>query len=264
MEPREHPARQNAPRVILGDGFAGQTAVISGASSGIGRAIARELAARGALVCLLGRRREALEEIAESAGAKALVFPLDLSEPQQIAAFAADLGRQNRTPDILIHSAGVIAIGATEGASFGQFEWQLRINLSAPYLLTQSLLPMLKSRRGQVVFINSNAGLNAVRGSGQYSATKHALKAIAESLRQEVNPDGVRVLDLFLGRTATPMQATLHAAEGKLYEPERLIQPEDVAAIVAHTLSLPRTVEVTAIHMRSMAPHDRAPQQSIY
>ncbi len=232
--------------------FSGQTAVITGASSGIGRAIAHELAAFGAVVCLLGRRREILEQLALSGNGRMLAFPLDLSVPEQIEGFAADLRRVNCRPDILIHSAGVIAVGATENASIAEFERQLRVNLSAPYLLTQSLLPMLKSRRGQIVFINSNAGLGGVRGSGQYSATKHALKAIADSLRQEINPDGVRVLDVFVGRTATPMQAALHAAEGKPYAPDRLIQPEDVASMIRHTLSLPRSVEVTAIHMRPM------------
>jgi NADP-dependent 3-hydroxy acid dehydrogenase YdfG len=115
---------------------------------------------------------------------------------------------------------------------------------------------MLKSQRGQIVFINSNAGLSAVSCSGQYSATKHALKAVADSLRQEVNPAGVRVLDVFIGRTATPMQARLHALEGKSYSPDRLIQPEDVGSMVAHALCLPRSVEVTAIHMRPMGPID--------
>jgi NADP-dependent 3-hydroxy acid dehydrogenase YdfG len=245
-----------APNAAAGESFAGQRAVISGASSGIGRAIARELAARGATVCLLGRRRETLEEVARTEPGRMLAFPLDLSVPEQIESFAADLARRNGRVDILVHSAGVIALGAMENASLAELDRQLRVNISAPYLLTQSLLPLLKAQRGQIVFINSNAGLNAVPCSGQYSASKHALRAISDSLRQEINPSGVRVLDVFVGRTATPMQATVHAAEGRPYLPERLIQPQDVAAMVAQALSLPRTVEVTAIHMRPMARSD--------
>jgi NADP-dependent 3-hydroxy acid dehydrogenase YdfG len=84
----------------------------------------------------------------------------------------------------------------------------------------------------------------------QYAATKHALRAFTNSLRQEVNADSVRVLSVFLGRTATPMQQAIHAQEGKPYHSERLIQPEDVAAVVVNALSLPRTAEVTEIHMR--------------
>jgi NADP-dependent 3-hydroxy acid dehydrogenase YdfG len=236
--------------------FAGQLAVISGASGGVGRAIAGALAARGATVALLGRRRATLEDVAGGLDGSALIFPLDLSVAAEIEAFATQLARAGLSPDILIHSAGVIGLGAIEKAPFEQFEWQLRVNLNAPYLLTQKLLPALKARRGQVVFLNSNAGLNAVRCSGQYSASKHALRALADSLRQEVNGDAVRVLNVFIGRTATPMQAKLHGMEGKSYAPERLIQPADVASMIAHALALPRTVEVTAIHMRPMSQHD--------
>jgi NADP-dependent 3-hydroxy acid dehydrogenase YdfG len=86
----------------------------------------------------------------------------------------------------------------------------------------------------------------------QYAATKHALKAIADSLRAEVNTYGVRVLSIYPGRTATPMQAAVYKMEGKTYEPEKLMQPKDVAEVVMDALSLPRTAEVTDIHIRPM------------
>ena len=87
---------------------------------------------------------------------------------------------------------------------------------------------------------------------GQFSATQHALKAIADSLRQEVNADGIRVLSVFPGRTATPRQASLHEIEGKRYQPELLMQPEDVATVVVNALGLPRTAEVTDVSIRPM------------
>jgi NADP-dependent 3-hydroxy acid dehydrogenase YdfG len=93
-----------------------------------------------------------------------------------------------------------------------------------------------------------------VPGSGQYSATKHGLKALADCLRAEVNSYGIRVISVFVGRTATPMQAAVHASEGRAYRPEKLIQPEDVASLVVHTLTLPPTVEVTALHLRPGQP----------
>ena len=111
---------------------------------------------------------------------------------------------------------------------------------------------MLKLRCGQVVFVNSSAGLTARAGVGQYAATKHALRAVADSFREEVNADGLRVLSVFLGRTATPMQEAVHKMEGKAYYPERLMQAEDVAAVVVNALSLPRTAEVTDIYARPM------------
>jgi NADP-dependent 3-hydroxy acid dehydrogenase YdfG len=102
------------------------------------------------------------------------------------------------------------------------------------------------------VFVNSSVGLNARANVGQYAATKHALKALADSLRDEVNADAVRVLSVFLGRTATPMQASVHEMEGKEYHPERLLLPEDVAAVVINALSLPRSAEVTDINIRPL------------
>jgi NADP-dependent 3-hydroxy acid dehydrogenase YdfG len=82
--------------------------------------------------------------------------------------------------------------------------------------------------------------------------TKHALRAIADSLRGEVNPDGVRVLSVYLGRTASEMQERIHQMEGRPYRPELLLQPQDVASVILNALSLPRTAEVTDIHIRPM------------
>jgi len=143
--------------------------------------------------------------------------------------------------DLLLHCAGTITLGRMESAPLEAFDRQYRINVRAPFALTQALLPMLKTRRGQVVFINSSAGINAMPNVGQYAATKHALKAVADSLRAEVNAEGVRVLSVYPGRTATPMQASVHEREGKAYIPERLMQPEDVAGVVINALCLPRT-----------------------
>jgi short-subunit dehydrogenase len=109
---------------------------------------------------------------------------------------------------------------------------------------------MICSRKGQIVFLNSTAGLRARANVSQYAATKHALKAVADSLREEVNPAGVRVLSLFLGRTATPMQASVFAAERREYNPGILMQPEDVAEVVVNALVLPRRAEITEISMR--------------
>jgi NADP-dependent 3-hydroxy acid dehydrogenase YdfG len=239
--------------------FADQVAVVTGASSGVGKAIARALGARGARLCLLGRQPELLQDLirtAQAQGAEGLAYRVDLAVPEQIESFASIFARDCGRVDMLIHCAGVIALGATEASSVAELDWQLNVNLRAPYALTQALLPMLKRQQGQIAFINSSAGLTAGSHSGQYAASKHGLKAIADSLRQEVNSAGVRVLSVFLGRTATPMQAAVHAFEGRRYSPEKLIQPEDVAEVVLNALSLPRTAEVTAVHIRPFAKCD--------
>ena len=138
-----------------------------------------------------------------------------------------------------------------ERARIEDFDVQYATNVRVPYVLTQRLLPLLTTARGQIVFINSSVGLVARRPEvGQYSATKHALKAIADSLREEVNPKGIRVLTVYLGRTATPMQEALYRQEGRVFHPEALLQPEDVASVVVHTLNLPPSAEVTDISIR--------------
>jgi NAD(P)-dependent dehydrogenase (short-subunit alcohol dehydrogenase family) len=141
-----------------------------------------------------------------------------------------------------------------ECASIEDLDLQFAVNVRGPYLLTQRLLPLLAVPGGQIVFINSSVGLAARQAQlGQYSATKHALKAITDSLREELNPKGIRVLSVYLGRTATPMQEAIFREEGKPYHPELLLQPEDVASVVVHALTLPSTAEVTDISMRPMS-----------
>jgi NADP-dependent 3-hydroxy acid dehydrogenase YdfG len=230
-------------------------ALVTGASSGVGRAIALALAEQGAALALVGRRLEALQAVAASVRATAApprCYRVDLTVDDDVLQLAAQLQREFGALDLLIHSAGVIVNGPLERAAVADFDRQYRLNVRAPYLLTQAVLPLLKARRGQIVFINSTVGLQAVAQAGQYAATKHALRAIADSLRAEVNAAGVRVLSVFLGRTATPMQAALCRAEGRAYHPELLIQPEDVALVVLNALCVPRTAEVTDIHLRPM------------
>lgn len=232
-----------------------QVAVVTGASSGIGKAIALGLAARGASLCLVGRSLETLRAVADAAAGEASrhrCYQADLAVDREVDELIARIHRDVQSVDVLVHSAGAIWLGPMETATSAQLDGHYKINLRAPYLLTQGLLPALKSRQGQVVFVNSSAGLAARGNVGQYAASKHALKAVADSLREEVNPAGVRVLSLFLGRTASPMQAAVHATEGKAYHPELLMQPDDVASVAIHALTLPRSVEVTDISMRSL------------
>ncbi len=240
---------------VVMDGFKGKVAVVTGASRGIGRAIALGLAAEGATMCLVARDRLALEAVAEQARPtvdRVLVHPADLASERAVADVSACVHDELGHVDILVHAAGIALLGSSDEAPLDELDLLYRINVGAPYTLTQALLPMLKARRGQVVFINSSVGLSARAGVGPYAATKHALKAIADSLRDEVNADGVRVLSVYPGRTATPGQAAIHAREKKPYHPERLLQPEDVASVVLHALSLPRSAEVTDISIRPM------------
>jgi NADP-dependent 3-hydroxy acid dehydrogenase YdfG len=234
----------------------GQVAIVTGAGGGIGGAIARAIAAQGAQVFLAGRDRNRLQAVADriafEGSPAARIAVADLDRDDEVASLAATVLREAGGVDVLVHCAGLIALGPVAGVTVAEFDRMHRVNVRAPYLLTQALLPALRERRGQVVFVNSSAGLSAGANAGAYAATKHALRAIADSLRHEVNDDGVRVTSIYPGRTASAMQAAVHRHEGRTYDPARLMQPEDVAAAVQTALSLPRTAEIADLHVRSM------------
>jgi NAD(P)-dependent dehydrogenase (short-subunit alcohol dehydrogenase family) len=235
--------------------LAGCVAVVTGASSGIGRAIAVALSRQGVQVCAVGRNPGTLAETVAAARQFSQVtgFQIDLTVPENLQPLLRYLEGEAGRLDILIHSAGVIYQDLMECACIEDFDLQYAINVRAPYLVTQRLLPLLTIACGQIVFINSSVGLTAKRPEvGQYGATKHALKAIADSVREEVNPKGIRVLTVYLGRTATPMQEALYRQAGRPYHPEVLLQPEDVASVVVQALMLPPTAEVTDISIRPM------------
>ena len=232
-----------------------QVAAVTGASSGIGRAIALSLEASGATVCLIGRHRRSLEEVRNSVGGirrrkRFIIYEADLENDQELRRLATRLSSDHDRLDVLVHSAGLILPGTMEMVRIEDFDRQFRVNVRAPYYLSQALLPALRAQRGQVVFINSSAGLQAKAGIAGYSASKHALKAVADALRDEVGGEGIRVLSVFPGRTNTRMQAEISGAEGFAPAPEGLMPPEDVAEVVLDVLKLNRKAEVTDIHIR--------------
>ena len=231
----------------------GRTVLVSGATSGVGRAIALAAGEAGAVVFPTGRDAQRLRDVAKSiraSGGVANECLADLTQDADVEALRQFV--EGRAPglDAFVHCAASIVPGTIEAADSDELDKQLSVNLRAPFLLTRSLLPLLRESQGYVVFVNSTAGLIASAGAAAYSATKHALRGLADALRAEVNQDGIRVMSLFLGRTATPMQEMVHAHEGRSYRPERLVQPSDVAQVVVSLLSLPHSAEVTEVRLR--------------
>lgn len=233
----------------------GRVAVVTGAGSGIGRALAVALAGHGVHVLLVGRntaKLDAARSEAIASGGQASVCPCDLGSDSDIDALAAAVTAEHGQVDILAHSAGAIALGAVEATSVEDFDLQYRVNVRAPFLLTQRLLPMLRQAHGQVVFVNSSVGVRTKENVGAYAASKHALKALADTLRMEVNASGVRVLSVFPGNTATDMQRAIQAQAGRAFDPALMLQPADVASAVIGALRMPASAEITDIHVRPM------------
>ena len=239
----------------MSDLFSHRTALVTGASSGIGRAMAVALGREGATLHLVGRNEARLDSVAAAvttgtSDASVHVHPLDLTDHNSADSLVERLQQSGGKLDILIHSAGATSIGTIKDTPVEELDRQYAINVRAPYELTRGLLPLLTDARGDVVFINSSVTRYPRAGVGAYAATKSGLKSLADSLRDEINADGVRVLSVHPGRSATPMQESLTTSEGREYNAERLLQPEDIAATITLALALPRTAEVTDIYLR--------------
>ncbi|MFD7297620.1 SDR family oxidoreductase [Streptomyces sp. NPDC059897] len=224
------------------------THVITGAGSGIGAAVARRLHERGDEIYLHARDAGRAKELAaEYPGAKTLVG--DLSDPDKLSWAFSHQTLPDRI-DSLLHIAGVVDLGKVDELTPKSWRNQLNVNLIAPAELTRHFLPQLRVAQGHVLFVNSGSGIHAGPAWSAYAASKHGLRALADSLRKEEHDNGVRVTSVYPGRTASAMQAKVHQQEGKEYDPSRWIDPESVATTILMALDLPRDAEVNDLTVR--------------
>jgi len=225
------------------------THLVTGASSGIGRAVAEVLHARGDGLVLLARNDERAAELAESfPGADMRV--VDLADLSAVDRFGDLPGRL----DSMLHVAGVVELAPVAELRTDHLREQLDVNLVAPALITRACLPALRAARGTALFVNSAAGLSAGATWSAYAASKFGLRALADSLRSEEMGNGVRVTTVFPSRTATPMQEKVHEQEGKTYDSSRWISPSTVAATILHVLDLPHDATIPEVTVRPLVP----------
>ena len=214
------------------------THLITGAGSGIGEALTDALHARGDSLVLLARSPERADGLrARWDSASTLVA--DLADAASLAGLELP-----DSLDSVVHAAGVVDLGPVAELTAEQWREHLDVNLVAPAELTRLALPSLRKGRGTVVFVNSGAGLHANPQWAAYAASKHGLRALADSLRAEEKEHGVRVASVYPGRTATPMQQKVHDQEGKEYQAGEWIRPETVADAILHVLDLPRDATI--------------------
>jgi len=217
--------------------------LITGATGGIGAALARALTGTHTLI-LQGRDGARLAALAGEVGGE--ILPLDLLAPETFGAALAGLDRVTN----VIHNAGVAELGAVAEQGHATWTHTLAVNVVAPAELTRLLLPRVREERGTLVFVNSGAGLRANPGWASYAASKFALRALADALRDEEAPHGVRVTSVYPGRTATPMQQQVRAQEGGPYDPADYLSPETVAATVRFVLEAPRDATLPDVSVR--------------
>lgn len=221
-------------------------ALVTGATSGIGHEIARDLA-RTHVVYAVGRDPERLATLGGFDDEGSIVpIEADINDPDALAALVGELDRL----DVLVHSAGVV--GQAHVAETPREEWmrQLTTNVVAPAELTRLTLPLLRASKGTVIFIGSGAGTRASANLGAYAATKHALRALADSLRLEEAEAGVRVSTIAPGQVDTPMQEAMQEQLGRAYVGSRYIRAESVARTVRFVVDAPADAQLTDLSIR--------------
>jgi short-subunit dehydrogenase len=207
----------------------GTTVLLTGASGGIGLAIARALAARGARLIVTGRRAEVLEPLAREVGGRALSVDLaDRAAPERLVAEAGEV-------DILVANAALPASGTLDDYSLEQVDRALDVNLRAPIALAKLLSePMAARGRGHLVFISSLSGKSAQPGGSLYSATKFGLRGFALALREDMRDRGVGVSTVFPGFIRDA--GMFHEAEVELPKGVATRTPHDVASGVVKAI----------------------------
>jgi NADP-dependent 3-hydroxy acid dehydrogenase YdfG len=242
----------------------GAVAMVTGASSGIGEAIARRLAEEGARVALVARRRDRLEKLGSSLGDRAFVIEADITDREQAKEAVKRTVDQLGQLDILVNNAGLALAGPIADAPEEEWDRMLAINVQAVLTMTREALPhLIRSAEGSprrvadLVNISSTGGRVARAGMGVYSLTKFGINAFSESLRQEVQPKRVRVGLVEPGIVATELdthiRSGLREAIAKQTAGVEKLLPEDVADAVAYMVTRDRRIAVNEMLVRAGA-----------
>lgn len=237
----------------------GKVALITGASSGIGKATAIALAEEGAQVAIAARRSDRLNDLAkqiEAAGGKALPIVADVTDEAQVKALIQKVNTDLGRIDILVNNAGVGGLGTIENGDSADWRRQFDLNVLGLLYATQAVLPIFKAQGvGHVVNLSSVAGRTARAGVGVYNATKWGVNAISEALRQEVRQNNIRVTIIEPGLVATEFVDNITDPVAKANIEARIkaitpLQPEDIARAITYAVTQPPHVNVNEILIR--------------
>lgn len=238
--------------VEVTDTLEGRSAIITGASRGIGLAIARALAAAGARTVLVSRNADRLRELALELGSGAIALPCDLTDRAAVAeATRAALREPGGAPDMLINNAGAFAIARAHETSVEDFARMLDVNLVAPFAFARALLPAMRQRgRGHVVTIGSVADRVAYPGNAAYAASKFGLRALHEVLRAECQGSGIRTTLISPGPVDTELWDPVDPDSREGFTPRRrMLAAESVAAAVLYAVSQSPDVNVDELRL---------------
>ncbi len=220
--------------------FEGQVALVTGAGSGLGAAIARALAAEGALVVLCGRRLGPLEDLAKSLGTKHLALTCDVTDESQIAMAVDRTIKAFGRLDVLVNNAGIGGWVPFQDTSTEFFDNVMATNLRGPFLCSRYAWPHLKASKGQILNISSIAGSSTFANMTAYCASKWGLNGLSETLSTEGREHGIRVMSLGPGSADTDIWGDVANTD----ERGRMMTPDQVASLALWLLESPRNVEV--------------------
>ncbi len=227
----------------------GRTALVTGASRGIGAATARRLALSGARVALLARNEAALTALAREIGADAVVITCDIRRPDAAAVVQAALGVE--APDILVNNAGVFFVTPAHETSIEAFRDTLELNLTAPFGFVRAFLPAMRRRAtGHVVTVGSIADRTAYPGNAAYAASKFGLRALHEVIRAELKGTGVRASLVSPGPVDTPLWDAVDSAQREGHTPRtEMLSADAVADAVHYAVSTPAAVNIDELRL---------------
>jgi NADP-dependent 3-hydroxy acid dehydrogenase YdfG len=231
----------------------GRVAVATGASSGIGEATARTLAADGYRVALLARRLDRITALADDLGNGSIAIQADVTDRDSIVAAADRVRQELGGADVLVNNAGIMLLGPFDSNQRDDYRQMLEVNLLGAITATEVFLDQLKDGGGDIINISSVAGRTARAGNGVYAATKWGLNGWSESLRQELLPD-VRVTLIEPGAVATELpthithEATRQGAE-QLYS-QVTVTAEDMAEVIAFAVNRPKHLAINEVLLR--------------
>lgn len=230
--------------------LAGKSALVTGASKGIGRVVATSLADAGVRVWCMARSEAALTELAAEIGGEAVVADItdDVAVWDAVDGIAGTLGGP---PDIVVNSAGVFGIALSWKETVQQFDQRLAVNLRGTFLVNRAVLPgMLERGSGLIVNLGSVAGRKAYKGNASYSASKFGLRGYHEVLLEELRGTGVRGSLVEPASTDTPIWDHLDPDENpRLPNREDMLRPEDVAEAVLFVATRPDTVSIPVLQI---------------
>lgn len=243
----------------------GLTAVVTGASSGIGEATALVLAKNGAKVVLVARRKDRLEQLAQKIAGhqgESIAIECDVSKPDEARQAINECEKKFGRTDILVNNAGLMLLGPIDGANLKDWQRMVDTNVLGLMYCTHAALPLMKAnRQGHIVNVSSVSGRIASAGTAVYNATKWAVGAFSEALRQEVHKDKIRVTIIEPGAVMTELTDHITNADARKRVKDwvQTMQPltaNDIAEAILYAVSQPRHVNVNEILIR---PTDQLP-----